>query len=74
MARLVQPTRAEEGCLRYSLYRAKEDPTVWLLFEEWRSEADLKAHVETPHMRAFLKDAGALIDGGPTSYLSQRVA
>lgn len=70
---LVAPTNAEAGCLRYSLFRAREDPAVWLLFEEWRSDADLAAHVASPHFREFLGTAKALI-AEVTSYPSDPVA
>lgn len=73
MEELVEPTREEPGCLRYALYRAKEQPDMWLLFEEWKSEDDLKAHVETPHMKAFLERSKEAILEGPRSYLSDLV-
>lgn len=73
MAELVDPTRAEPGCLRYTLYRAQEQPDVWLFFEEWKSANDLKAHVETPHMKSFLEKAKDMIIEGPTSYPSELV-
>lgn len=47
---LLAPTRAEVGCVRYDLWRNKADPTELAMVEEWRSEADLDRHLETPHI------------------------
>ena len=74
MEELVEPTRAQPGCHRYTLYQGKEQPDVWLLFEEWRSEDNLKAHVETPHMKAFLERSKEVILEGPNSYRSHVVS
>jgi quinol monooxygenase YgiN len=47
---LIEPTRAESGCLVYDLHRDVEDPAVYYFYENWRSEADLDEHFRTPHM------------------------
>lgn len=55
---LVGPTREEEGCLSYQLYRSVADPTVFVTVEEWREQADLDGHLQTPHLQKALADAG----------------
>jgi quinol monooxygenase YgiN len=47
---LVEPTHAEPGCIVYDLHRSNDDPCVFLYFEIWRSEEDLQAHLEMPHL------------------------
>ena len=47
----VGPTRSEEGCINYDLHRSSEDPSEFLLYENWRSKADLDAHLELPHIK-----------------------
>ena len=59
---VVPTVRAEAGCLGYTLLEdAKTDwdkpqrfgeRTLWML-EKWASIDALKAHLETPHMKAF---------------------
>jgi quinol monooxygenase YgiN len=49
---LSAPTRAEPGALRYDLYRSTAQPNEFLRLEEWRDEAALEAHKQTPHIRA----------------------
>ena len=47
---LVEPTRTEAGCINYDLHRSNEDEAVWMLYENWRSAADLDAHFEMPYL------------------------
>ena len=46
---LMGPTRKEEGCLRYDLYRSAEGPAAYLLYEIWESRAHHTAHTKTDH-------------------------
>lgn len=49
---LIEPTRNEEGCLRYDICES-EDGAV-LVYEVWQSKADLDRHMASPHMTAFI--------------------
>ena len=60
---LVRPSRAEPGCRAYEVHQSNDDPDLWMVYENWRSAEDLKAHFALPHMQAFVKDAPAIIDG-----------
>jgi quinol monooxygenase YgiN len=53
LQRLVAPTLAEAGCLRYDLHESTTEHGWFLLYEIWKSEADLDAHFQTPYLRAF---------------------
>ncbi|MDX2266219.1 MAG: putative quinol monooxygenase [Hyphomicrobiales bacterium] len=54
LSALVAPTRLEPGCLNYDLHRSSDDPAVFMLYENWRSKADLDAHFEMPYLKDFL--------------------
>lgn len=54
LRQLIQPTLAEEGAVEYRLHRDNDDPCLWLLYETWRSRADLDAHFERPYTKALL--------------------
>ncbi len=44
--RLTAMTRAEdEGCLTYVFHQRQDNPREFLLYEQWRDEAALDAHV-----------------------------
>lgn len=51
---LIAPTLREEGAIHYRLHRDNDDPDVWILYETWRSRADLDAHFEQPYTKAML--------------------
>lgn len=55
---LVGATRGEEGCLSYELNRSVADETVFVTVEQWREQADLDAHLQTPHLQKALEVAG----------------
>ena len=58
---LLDPTRAEPGCIRIHLYEALRDPLVFYIHSEWVDEAAFDKHAKLPHMTRFLSLAGALV-------------
>ncbi|MCW8125841.1 putative quinol monooxygenase [Microbulbifer halophilus] len=58
---LIAPTRQEAGCINYDLHRSNDDPALWMLHENWRSQRDLDQHFETPYLKDFLDRAGELL-------------
>src|SRR5262245_49556757 len=46
---LIGPTRKEDGCMRYDLYRLTEGPAAYLLYEIWESRNHHTAHTKTDH-------------------------
>ena len=50
---LIEPTRQEEGCLRYDI--CEREDGVLLMYEVWRSKDDLDRHMQTPHMKHFIE-------------------
>ena len=57
---LLEPTRAEPGCMRIHLYEALRDPLVFYIHSEWVDEAAFDAHRKLPHMTRFLGHMGGL--------------
>ncbi|WP_434708434.1 antibiotic biosynthesis monooxygenase [Pseudomonas sp. R1-1] len=49
----VEPSRAEPGCIEYHMLRDKEDPTLFIFYEIWESQAHLDEHSNLPHMKDF---------------------
>jgi len=48
---LLEPTRAEDGCVRYQLLRNEADPSEFTFVEEWVSAEALASHFETEHIQ-----------------------
>lgn len=49
---LVEPTRAEKGCIQYDLHQSNEDPAVFLFFELWESRDLWQDHMNSSHIKA----------------------
>ncbi len=63
LAELVAPTRAEPGCIHYDLHRDNTDPAVWVLYETWKSPADLDRHFAQDYLVRMLADFDRLLAG-----------
>jgi quinol monooxygenase YgiN len=48
---LVQPTRKEEGCIRYEIYQSTNNDNDWFIFETWKSTEAFDFHMQTPYVR-----------------------
>jgi quinol monooxygenase YgiN len=58
---LLQPTRAEPGCINFDLHEAEKRPGLFLVHENWKSEEDLRRHFEMPYLRAWVAKADGLL-------------
>jgi quinol monooxygenase YgiN len=61
LLKLIEPTRAETGCINYDLHRMNDDPNCFLFYENWISKEDLDQHLATPHIADFLSKADDLL-------------
>jgi len=59
-ARAAAITRTEDGCHAYAFYEDVETPGRFRVYEEWRDEAALKAHLATDHIAEFRAVMGGL--------------
>lgn len=48
---LIEPTRAEAGCLHYELWQNRADSSEFTFIEEWASDEALASHGESDHIR-----------------------
>jgi quinol monooxygenase YgiN len=48
---LLEPTRKEQGCIRYVLYQNTKEPTDFTFIEEWEGQEDLDRHLSNDHMK-----------------------
>ncbi len=60
---LLEPTGKEAGCITYNLHQNSEDKSLFMFYENWTSQQALDEHLQTPHLKAFLGKADALLDG-----------
>jgi quinol monooxygenase YgiN len=61
---LLQPTRAEAGCVQYDMHESLDEPGRFVFFERWKSKESLDQHLQSPHLQEFFEVANDLVDGG----------
>lgn len=53
MAKVINATLAEPGCLAYSFAEDVCEPGLFRVSEAWESQEALQAHFATPHMKQW---------------------
>lgn len=62
---IIAASRAEPGCVSYTLYQDPYNKTVFFFFEEWKDQAAIDTHFAMPHFKAFGAAIKDLVDGPP---------
>jgi len=70
---LCGPTRLEKGCINYDLHEAPDDPALLVFHENWVTQADLDAHLRSPHIEGFRRRADELLADPPKITLWRRI-
>lgn len=63
LAELAASSREEEGCYAYDVFESAAVPGTFVTVEAWRSQADLDAHMGTPHIGKAFEVLGPAIAG-----------
>ena len=65
--KLQTASRQEPGCLMYIVHRHRTDARRFFIYEQYRDDAALQAHRESPHFLQYavgaLKDIGERKEG-----------
>lgn len=48
---IIEKSRAEEGCISYTLYQDPSDNTKFIFYEEWKDQAAIDYHFSTEHFK-----------------------
>lgn len=70
---MVAPTRKEDGCIRYDLYRSADTPGALLLHEVWESRDAHTEHTHSPHFLRWNARKDALLAGRDATFWRQVV-
>ncbi len=63
LAEMVQSTRQEPGCMMYQPHRSLEDPTIFLLYEQYADRAAFDAHMASDYFkRLVLGEAVSILE------------
>ncbi len=59
--RVIDPSRAETGCLSIHLFESLREPVMFAIHSEWVDEAAFDLHATLPHTVRFLAAAERLL-------------
>ena len=71
LLKLIEPTRAEEGCINYDLHLNNENPAHFMMFENWASAELLQKHSESAHFIAFVTATEGKLDALSVDKMTQ---
>ncbi|MCL6294542.1 putative quinol monooxygenase [Jejuia spongiicola] len=55
LLKLIDLTKAEEGCINYDLHQDNQDKNLFLFYENWESRALWQMHMNSKHLANFQK-------------------
>ena len=61
LLRVIEPTRAEIGCVAIHAFESLRPPLVFAIHSEWVDEAAFELHAQLPHTVRFLGAAEKLL-------------
>jgi quinol monooxygenase YgiN len=57
----IDKSRSEPGCLEYHLQVSKDDPLVFVFYENWVNREDLDRHMELPYQKEWFARQPSLL-------------
>jgi quinol monooxygenase YgiN len=58
---VIEESRKESGCLIYILHESEQDPQQFLIYELYKSDADLQAHRKSKYVVDFLNTVNPIL-------------
>ena len=55
LLKLIEVTRAEEGCINYDLHQDKENENLFLFHENWTNRDLWQKHMQNTHLAEYVK-------------------
>ncbi|CAA0102129.1 Putative monooxygenase [BD1-7 clade bacterium] len=60
--KLIEITRAEDGCINYDLHQNNENPAHFTFFENWESTEQWQIHMGAQHLQDYLAATEGAVD------------
>ncbi|BBM01595.1 putative quinol monooxygenase [Microbulbifer sp. GL-2] len=54
LLKLINTTRAEEGCVNYNLHQDNDNPAHFLFYENWQSRELWQTHMNNTHLQEYM--------------------
>tara|TARA_R110001583_G_scaffold154770_1_gene306483 strand:- start:94 stop:390 length:297 start_codon:yes stop_codon:yes gene_type:complete len=55
LLKLIELTRAEEGCINYDLHQDNENENLFLFHENWTNRELWQKHMQNDHLAEYVK-------------------
>jgi quinol monooxygenase YgiN len=62
LERMIEPTLNEDANLGYALHQGTEDPSIFVLYEGWKSEDGFQLHTQQPHFKQLVEELKDTLD------------
>lgn len=63
LEKLIDVTRAEEGCVNYDLHQDNENPAHFMFYENWQTRELWEKHMGNQHLKDYLAATdGAVVE------------
>ena len=53
LIKILEPTRKEQGCIKYDLHQDLNDPSIFMFYEIWETTSHWKSHDANQHVVDF---------------------
>ena len=53
LIKLIEPIRAENGCIQYDLHQDTDNPAVFIFYENWENRELWQDHMRSNHIAAY---------------------
>ncbi|WP_145950091.1 putative quinol monooxygenase [Paenibacillus sp. Y412MC10] len=60
--KLIEPSRAEPGCVEYTLHYSLDNKGTFVFYESWIDEEALNTHLKTDHYQTYRKNVEGILD------------
>ncbi len=70
---VIAITRSEQGCINYDLHQSVDDPSLFLLHENWVSKEILDQHLEMEYIKALDEKAAEFLVEPPEVILWRQI-
>ncbi|MCV6639382.1 putative quinol monooxygenase [Candidatus Albibeggiatoa sp. nov. NOAA] len=71
LEKVVEITRAEEGCINYDLHQDNENPAHFLFFENWASRELWQQHMDSQHLKDYLAATEGAVEAFTVNEMTQ---
>lgn len=71
---MIEPTKQEEGCVQYEMYRDEDVPSILVAVEKWETRAAFDNHLVSDHFEKIGPAMMELMDGESDITICRRTA